>query len=604
MTARKLLLDVAFVGMLGLAYVLGHLDVGAGDRGDAVLSFRLQRLPESSGIDFRHHNFVPAPGLAHIAPQIAGTGAGVSAVDIDDDGWVDLYATSSRDGTPNALLRNNGDGTFTDHAAAAGLASMNSAGELASQGSVWADFDGDGDRDVFLYGYGRDRLMRQDDGLRFTDVTERAGLLRWANTNAATFFDYDRDGFLDLYVGGYWRDETDLWNTTDTRVMHSSFEFAEDGGSNHLYRNRGDGTFVDVTADVGLTGTRWTYAAVAADFDHDGWPDLYVANDYGSEQLFLNRDAGDGEGTGDPETAGAARRFEALLGAGLEEASKSGMGIALGDVENVGRLAVFVTNISERGYLFQGNNLRLNFIPSTGRMLEMAKDQAADCGWAWGAQFVDLDLDGRQDLFVANGFVSADRERDYWYDMGKISGALGEVFVDAANWPPMEGRSLSGHERSRVLLNQGELAFHDVALSVGVDDRFDGRAVAIADLWNDGTPDVIVANQDGPLLVYRNEASGPGAAPDRHWLGLDLAGRNPNRDGIGATVVVRAGDMVQRHVVTTAVGFCAQNDRRILLGLGHRTTVDRIDVTWPNGTETRYEELAIDQYSVLHEPER
>ncbi len=272
------------------------------------------------------------------------------------------------------------------------------------------------------------------------------------------------------------------------------------------------------------------------------------------------------------------------------------MCVALGDVENEGRLAVFVTNISERGFLFQGNNLRLNHLEEAGYLVEVARGQVADCGWAWGAQFVDLDNDGWQDLFVSNGFVSADPERSYWYDMSKISGAVGSVFSDAARWPPMEGRSLSGYERSRVLHNRQGDGFRDVAQRVGVEDVFDGRAVAVGDLFNDGAPEVVVANQRGPLLVYDNAPR-----PGRHWVRLELVGDGTNRDAVGATVLVTAGGRVQRHTVTAGEGFCSQNDQRIHVGLGSATVVDQVEIRWPSGARQVVRGLEADRQHRIEE---
>ena len=210
----------------------------------------------------------------------------------------------------------------------------------------------------------RQALFRNLDGARFEDVTAKAGLRRWVNSNGAIWLDYDRDGLLDLYVTAYFRD-VDLWNLTTTRIMHDSFEFAANGGKNLLFRNQGNGRFEDVTDRMGVGSTRWTLAAASADFNGDGWPDIYLANDYGPEELYLN-DGG--------------RRFT-LTAAGLESESKSGMSVTLGDAFNRGRLDAFVTNISERGYLFQNNNLRLNQMADAGRFRNVAEGEIADAGW-------------------------------------------------------------------------------------------------------------------------------------------------------------------------------------------------------------------------------
>ena len=524
--------------------------------------FALRDGTAAAGIHFVHHRPTFDPKIANIEPHVAGLGAAVSVADYNGDGWPDLYFTNSRFGEPNALYRNRGDGTFDEVASGAGLADLNAPAVGVSMGAVWGDIDNDGREDVLVYRYGYLALFRNVDGRRFQDITAQAGLRRWVNSNGAIWLDYDRDGLLDLYVTAYFRD-LDLWHLATTRIMHNSFEFATNGGKNLLFHNLGGGRFEDVTDRFGVGSTRWTLAAAAADFNGDGWPDIYLANDYGPEELYLN-DRG--------------LRF-VLTTAGLESESKSGMAVALGDAFNRGRLDAFVTNISERGYLFQNNNLRLNQMAEAGRFRNVAEGAIADAGWAWGAQFGDLNNDGANELFVANGFISADRAKSYWYSMSKIAGANGRFFEDAASWPPFGNASLSGYERSRVYLNRGVAGWIDVAKQVGVTDLYDGRAVALADLSNHGAVDVIVANQNQPAVLYHN-------SPDstNHWIAFRLVGTRSNRSAIGAEVVLESGDLTQRRIVDGGSGFASQNDRRLHFGLGAREWVDRVVIHWPSGT--------------------
>src|SRR5215203_2050441 len=207
--------------------------------------FVLRDVTAEAGIRFVHKRPSFDPKIAGVEPHVAALGAGVSVTDVDGDEWPDLYFTNSRFGEPNALYRNKGDGTFEDVAAAAGLADLNRPGEGVSMGAVWGDVDNDGREDVLVYRYGYSALFRNVDGRRFEDVTARAGLRRWVNSNGAIWLDYDRDGFLDLYVTAYFRD-IDLWHLATTKIMHNSFEFATNGGKNLLFHNRGNGTFEDV----------------------------------------------------------------------------------------------------------------------------------------------------------------------------------------------------------------------------------------------------------------------------------------------------------------------------------------------------------------------
>jgi len=579
---RRSLVIAAFIAV-GLAVVL--LNRRVTESTATWDPIRLSEVAHQSGIDFVHQQATLDPKIAHIAPHIAALGACVSVADVNNDNWPDLYFTTSRFGAANALYVNQRDGTFRDVAAEAGVASLNRAGEGVSMGAVWGDYDNDGLEDLLVYKWGYLQLLHNLGNLHFTDVTAQAGLRRWMNSNGAVWFDFDRDGLLDLYVTGYFRSDIDFWHLRTTRIMQQSWEFASNGGKNLLFRNLGNGRFADVTDAMGVGSMRWTLAAAAADFNDDGWPDLYLANDYGPEELLLNR---------------GVKRFE-LARAGLEDDSKSGMAVALGDVFNRGRFDVFVTNISERGFLFQGNNLRINLLKELGRFREIATGPVADAGWAWGAQFGDLNNDGWLDLVVVNGFISADSGRDYWYAMSKVAGAQGNIFEDAKNWPPIGTASLSGYERSRVLLNRSREGpgggFVDVAEEAGVTDRLDGRGVAMADLWNRGVVDVVIANEKERVLLYRN------AAKANHWVEFKLIGTRSNRSAIGADVTVAFGGVEQRQVVDGGRGFCSQNDRRLHFGLGN-SHFDRVTIRWPSGTEQVLEGLAVDRLHEITEPSK
>jgi enediyne biosynthesis protein E4 len=589
--ARRLIVALGFV--LCLAYI-GREGARGGEPAPSSVAARFagihfREVSHEIGVDFRHEATRVDPRVAHIQAHLTGVGAAVAVVDADADGWPDLYAVTSAHGRPNALFHNKGDGTFEEVAAAAGLADLNREGVGCSMGSVWGDYDNDGLEDVLVYKWGQSQLFHNLGGLRFEDVTPRSGLERWMNCNAATWLDYDRDGRLDLYLAGYFDESVDLWNLKTTRIMHDSFEFAHNGGENYLFHNNGDGTFEDVTEKVGAQTRRWTYGIVAADFDGDGWQDIYLANDYGTEELFLNR---------------GGQRFERASDIGLDGESKSGMCVALGDVLNDGRLSVYVTNISRRGYLFQGNNLRLDRLADGGPMLQVAEGPVADCGWAWGAQFGDLDNDGRQDLVVVNGFISASRDRDYWYQMSKIGIGAGGLVEDAQNWPAIEDRSLSGYERTRVLFSAGTRGarFVEGGREVGLDDDHDGRAVALFDLDRDGDLDVVIANQKGPLLVYRNESTRP-----EHWIEIDLVTTASNRSAFGTEVTLEFAGERQVQVVTAACGFASQNDRRMHFGLGPEPGPLRATVRWPSGVEQKVGDLKADELNRIveaEEPER
>jgi hypothetical protein len=590
-TAR-ILVSILFAGLLAAPLVVRHFSAQAksgGLRPDAAASlarygFSLEDVSRAAGIDFVHQAPVLDSKLAAIMPEVASMGAAVSIVDFDRDGWPDIYVTNSAIGSKNRLYRNNHDGTFTDVAEQMGIADVNQPDTGVSMGAVWGDYDNDGYEDLFLIKWGRPELFHNDHGRGFTRVTDLAGLPPWINANTAVWFDYDGDGLLDLFVGGYYPEDVDLWRLRDTRMMPESFEYAKNGGRKYLFHNLGNGRFEEVSAKVGIDSRRWALAAAAADLRGTGHPDLFVANDYGVSELYLN-DGG--------------HFHEAGKEAGVGFAPKSGMNVSFGDVFNQGKFAVYVSNISEEGVLIQGNNL---WVPQAGPALKyenLARDLGVELGgWSFGAQFGDLNNDGNIDLYLVNGYISLDRQRSYWYDFTKVAGGNSSIIGDAANWPAFDGRSLSGYQQKRVWLNDGAGKFVDVAQAVGATDVYDGRSVALADLWNNGALDVVVANQRGPLLVYRNTV-----APGNDWIEFSLEGAKSNRSAIGAQITLYWDGKEQLQQVSGGNGFASQNDRRLHFGLGKNPKVERAEIRWPSGAVQTLNDLAPNRLYTIKESE-
>jgi hypothetical protein len=592
----RLLWTALFAASLGAVVVLNRAASGnlQGVDASAAISrfgFRLEEAARAAGVVAVHQGPTFDARLAHIMPQVASMGAAVAVADFDRDGWQDFYLTSSGEGSANHLYRNGGNGTFSDVAEAVGLAAVNGVGTGVSMGAVWGDYDNDGFEDLFLYKYGRPELFHNDGGRAFTPVGERAGLPRWVNANSAVWLDYDRDGWLDLFVAGYWPEDVDLWKLATTRIMPESFEYAENGGRKYLLRNRGDGTFDDVTAAAGITSRRWTLAVGAADLLGTGYPDLFLSNDYGLSELLSNRADG----------ANAGRRFvDVGRETGVGRTPKSGMNASFGDVFNDGRLSIYKTNISEPGVLVQANDLWVPRQAAGGAVdyENLASSLGIDLGgWSWGAQFGDLNNDSTLDLYLVNGYISAGDRTSYWYDFSEIAVGHSAIIADALNWPAMKGRSLSGYQRKRLWMNDGRGRFTDVAQIVGVTDVHDGRAVALADLSNTGVLDVLVANQRGPFLLYRNRV-----APGRHWIAFELEGGVSNRSAIGARVELFWGGRRQVQEVSGGSGFSAQNQRRLHYGLGDATGVDRVVIRWPSGRLQTVEAPAVDTLHKLTEP--
>jgi hypothetical protein len=560
--------------------------------------FILTESAHACGVDFRHEVPTLDAKLAHIMPLVAAMNASVSVIDFDGDGLLDFYVVNSKEGGKNRLYRNKGDGRFEDVAEAMGVADLNQLGTGVCTGAIWADYDNDGYPDLFVYKWGKPLLFHNEKGKGFKNVTEGSGLPAWINANSACWVDFDGDGKVDLFIANYWRGDLDLWNLEDTKIMTEQFEFSNNGGRKYLLRNRGDGTFEDVTEKVGIKSTRWTLGVAAADLCGTGYPDLILANDYGVTEFYANKNG---------------KRFEEVGNkTGIGKAPKSGMNVSFGDVYNRGHLTIYVSNITEPGTLTQGNNL---WVPieqtSEGLPSYINRANALNVeygGWSWGAKFGDLNNDGRLDLYLTNGLVSANKSKSYWYDYSKIAGGLGKLIMDAANWPPIGDQSLAGYQHKCLWKNNGG-DFSDVAVPVGANDTYDGRSVAMADLFNHGMLDILVANQNGPQLLYRNTV-----APNRDWVQFELiGGARPgreegwsNRSAIGAQVHLywRQGAdgplQQQLQVVTAGEGYASQSMLRLHFGLGEDASIEKAVIKWPSG---RSQTIPAPRVCILHKIE-
>ncbi|MCZ2078752.1 MAG: CRTAC1 family protein [Bryobacterales bacterium] len=591
----RIALTTVFAGLLAapLAYKwiqeAPELSSSSGASAMSRYGLKFTESAKVSGLHFTHQAPTLDPKLGHIMEQIASMGAAVSVADFDGDGWQDIYAVNSGEGTRNALYRNLRNGTFQDVAAETGLADLNAAGTGVCTGAVWGDYDNDGYEDVFVYKWGRPELLHNEQGARFTRVSEQAGLPEWANINTAVWLDFDNDGNLDLFAGGYYAESVNLWRLDSTRIMPESFEYASNGGRKYLFRNLGGGRFEEVSGKLGIQSHRWALAAVAADLRGTGYPDIFIANDYGVSELFVNE---------------RGKRFrEAGRQTGVGYTPKSGMSASVGDVLNQGRFSIYVSNISEEGVLIQGNNLwtpQADAADATVRYENTANAMGVELGgWSFGAQFGDLNNDGYLDLYLTNGNLSLDRNRSYWYDYSKVAGGNKAIISDAANWPALAGRSLSGYQQKRIWINDGQGRFNEVAQVAGVTDRYDGRAVALADFGNRGVLDAVVANQRAPLLLYKNTV-----APANHWIQFALEGSRSNRSAIGAQVRVYWNGGEQLQEVSGGSGFSAQNQRRLHFGLGRTEAIDRVEIRWPSGIRQTITAPVVDQIHRVKEPSK
>lgn len=501
---------------------------------------------------------------------LESTGCGAAFCDFDNDGFLDLFLVngaafepSAEPARPSRLLINRGDGTFRDATPRSGL---NRVGW--GQAVCVGDFDNDGFEDIFVTYWGSNVLYRNQGGGRFADVTESAGLAfpgtRWSS--GCAFVDYDRDGLLDLFYTHY--TGMDLDQIPDAEAGGCTYKgLTVACGPNglpktgsRLFRNRGDGRFTDTSEPSGVARAELSYGlgVLTADFDEDGWPDIYVANDGEPSHLFWNNR--DGTFTEDGLASGVATSMDGR--------TQSGMGVAAGDYDGDGRLDIFKTNFSEdlpNLYRNRGNRF---FDEAT-----TAAGLGANFRYlGWGCGLFDFDHDGHLDIFYVNGHVYPEIDRL---------------------------QSSFGYKQPKVLYqNLGNGRFRDVARLAGraVQQPIAARGAAFGDMDNDGDVDVIVNPINAIPELLRNDATAKG-----NWLQVKLVGRRSNRSAIGARVVSLAGGIRQVREVRSGGSYYSQSDLRLHFGLGEAEVIEVLEIVWPSGQIDRVRELQVNQLLTVEE---
>jgi enediyne biosynthesis protein E4 len=530
----------------------------------AAQNVKLQFVDVAADAGLRLANLSGDPPADYI---VDSTGNGAAFVDYDADGDLDVLLVNGstrgrleRGGDPMAALyRNDGRGRFEDVTGAAGLDRRG-----WGIGVCVADYDNDSDPDIYITAFGADVLWRNGGNGTFEDVTRPAGLgdTRWSTSCA--FGDYDRDGHVDLYVANYVKFDASIparGATGNCRFMAADVFCGPNrltGDADVLYRNRGDGTFADVTKSAGIADPGYYgFGVVFADVDDDGWPDIYVANDSVPNLLFRNRKNGTFVEEG--LLAGVA-----LSGDGRAQA---GMGVDAGDYNGDGLLDLIVTNFSHDYTTLYQNGPAGVFSDAT---YAAGIGAAAGPYLGWGVRFADLDNDGRLDLFVANGHVYPDVDR--------------------------HGLGTRYKQRNQIFHNGGR-RFRDVtaAAGSGLALEHSSRGAAVGDYDNDGDIDVLVSNRNERPTLLRNDTVGG------HWVSLRLIGAKSNRDGIGARVRIEAGGRTQTVEAGGDGSYLSHSDSRVHVGLGQASRVQKVEIRWPSGQVDTASGLAADRFYVARE---
>jgi hypothetical protein len=577
--------------LLAIAVAAAAATLSAQSRAPLVLT----EVTREASVSFVHQN--GAAGKKYL-PETMGSGSAL--LDYDNDGDQDLLFVSgvfpapgsrlpapaeragqatSRSEAYARLYRNDGRGSFTDVTAASGFTRSDIPARASSRkpgagsrepdkppaveygmGVAAADFDNDGAIDVVLTAVGQNRLFRNTGKGAFVDVTARAGLAgRRAFSTSAMWLDYDRDGWLDLLICNYvqWTPAGDIFCSADGTVKAYCTPEAYRGSTSWLYRNRGDGTFEDVTARAGLFDvTSKSLGVTMLDHDQDGWPDIFIANDTQPNKLYRNNHDGTFTELG----------LKSGLAFSEEGRARAGMGADAADVDNSGRPVVVVTN-------FSGEMLGLYAPLGGGQYIDRAP--RSDVGRAtrqtlgWGCFFFDVDLDGLQDLLVVNGHLDAALARTE--------------------------RQVRYAESPHLFLNRGA-RFEDVAGSVGpaFGQPKVGRGAAFGDIDNDGDLDIVVTANNGPATVYRTDLGN-----GNHSLRLRLRGAKANRSAIGARVTVTLGGVTASRLVRTGSSYLSQSELPVTFGLGRAPKADRVVIEWPGGRREDVGPLAAGTHDIV-----
>jgi len=500
---------------------------------------RFLDITRQAGINFVHNT--GAFGKKYL-PETMGPGC--AFIDYDNDGYPDILLVNGKDfhghktrRSTLKLYHNNGNGTFTDVTASAGLDI-----EIYGMGVAVGDYDNDGWDDIYVTGLGEAHLFHNEHNGRFRDVTKSAGVNNPGYGASAAWVDYDKDGKLDLFVTNYvkWSEKDDLYCTLDGRHKSYCTPEAYPGDSCRLFHNLGGGRFEDVTQKAHIYDpTSKSLGVAIIDYDMDGWPDIAVSNDTERNKLYRNNH--DGTFTEQAVQAGIAFSEDGI--------ARGAMGIDEGDFDHSGYPSLAIGNFSNQMiglYHNEGNRFFIDIAPSS------AVGRASLLSLSFGLFFFDYDLDGREDLFVANGHIEPDINRI-------------QPQVAYAQLP-------------LVFHNEGNDHFQEVGQALGFTRKLVARGAAYADIDNDGALDILLTTNGGPAYLFRNSGGSRNNA-----IRIKTVGTRSNRDGIGAQVRVRSVNGESWQTVHSGSSYCSQSELTLTFGLGNATEAQSVEILWPSG---------------------
>ncbi|MGH9718797.1 MAG: CRTAC1 family protein, partial [Bryobacteraceae bacterium] len=512
----------------------------------------------TAGIKFTHNS-----GRAgkKFLPETLGSGG--AFLDADGDGWIDILLINSKDWTPrgrkslHALYRNNKNGTFTNATAGSGLDV-----EMYGMGVAVADYDNDGRDDVYITALEGDRLFHNEGGGKFRDVTKAAGIANANFGTSAAWLDYDKDGKADLFVANYvqWTPKGDLWCSLDGSTKSYCTPESYKGTQSKLYHNLGGGRFEDASQKAGVGDPNSKSLGIGVfDYNADGWPDIFVANDTQPNKLYRNNKNG----------AFAEEGVAAGVAFGEDGVARGAMGVDSGDYDRSGRAHLLVGNFSNQMlglYYNEGKGLFVDEAPRS------TVGRASLLYLAFGVFFWDYDLDGHLDIMAANGHIEE--------EIGRVQ-------------PKVQYR-----EPPLLFRNMGKRKFENVTAGMGAEFNRPvvARGAAYADIDRDGDLDLLVTSNHGPAYLYRNDGGNK-----NNFLAVKATGSKSNRSGVGAVVRVESASGKQWSMVRSGSSYCSQSDLALTFGLGKDPTVTSLEIEWPSGSRDRLSNVAANQFITVEE---
>ena len=513
---------------------------------------------KAAGLTFIHNS-----GRAGKKLMPETLGSGVAFFDANQDGWPDLLLINGRDWKPggrkslHALYRNNRNGTFTDVTAASGLDV-----QMYGMGVAVGDYDNDGKDDVYITALEGDRLFRNEGNFKFRDVTKASGIANASFGTSAAWVDYDKDGLIDLFVANYvqWTAETDQWCSLDGTNKSYCTPETYKGVASKLYRNLGKGRFEDVSRKAGVADpTSKSLGIAILDYDVDGWPDLFVANDTQPNKLYRNNR--NGTFTEEGVAAGVAYSDDGV--------ARGAMGVDAADYDRSGRPDLLIGNFSNQMlalYHNEGNRLFIDEAPAS------TVGRTSLLYLAFGVFFFDYDLDGHLDILAVNGHIEE--------QVAKVQPKM------KYRQSPLMFRNTGG----------GSFEYTGAALGPAFNEPMVGRGAAYADYDRDGDLDVVLTNNHGPARLLRNDGGSR-----NNWISIKAVGTKSNRSALGAIVRVQSASGKQWTTVRSGSSYCSQSDLTQTFGLGRDKQVQTIEIEWPSGGKDRLTSVQPNQWMTIVE---